>query len=317
MREITYAEAAAEALREEFRRDDRTVHLSTDAPLSLQKEFGPSRVRATPISETAFVGAAIGLAGSGFRPVVNVRMATFMFVAMDQFINQAAKITYMFGGQARFPILYRVTIGAGMSMAAQHSINPYSIFMNIPGLKLVIPSTPYDVKGLLKAAIRDNNPVLSFEHMALAQVKGDVPDDEYTVPFGQAALRRQGTDVTVVALANMAQVALEAARELEREGISLEVIDPRTLVPMDKTAIRDSVSKTGRLVVADEACQTCSAAAEIISVAMEDRQTFAHLKAAPVRVCAPDVPIPYSPPMEKFVLPDKQKVVAAVREALK
>lgn len=317
MREITYIEAAAEAIREEFLRDDRTVHLSTDAPLQLQKEFGPSRVRATPISETAFVGAAIGLAGSGFRPVVNVRMATFMFVAMDQFINQAAKITYMFGGQARFPILYRVTIGAGMSMAAQHSINPYSIFMNIPGLKLIIPSTPYDVKGLLKAAIRDNNPVLSFEHMALAQVKGGVPDEEYTVPFGKAAVRRQGADVTVVALANMVHVALEAARELEGEGISAEVIDPRTLVPMDKAAIRDSARKTGRLVVVDEACQTCSAAAEIVSVATEDRQTFARLKAAPVRVCAPDVPIPYSPPMEQFVLPDKQKVIAAVREALK
>ncbi|MBI4287676.1 MAG: alpha-ketoacid dehydrogenase subunit beta [Chloroflexi bacterium] len=317
MREITYAEAAAEALREEFRRDDRTVHLSTDAPLQLQKEFGRDRVRVTPISESAFVGAAIGLAGSGFRPVVNIRMATFMFVAMDQFINQAAKITYMFGGQARFPIVYRVSVGAGMSMAAQHSISPYSMFMNIPGIKLIIPSTPYDMKGLLKTAIRDNNPVLSFEHTALGQVKGEAPEEEYTIPFGKAALRRQGSDVTVVALANMVHVALEAARELEKEGVSVEVIDPRTLVPLDKASIRESVARTGRLVVVDEACQTGGAAAEIASVVVEDSQTFKRLRSAPVRVCAPDVPIPYSPPMEKFVLPDKQRVMAAVKEALK
>ena len=316
MREITYVEAANEALHEEFRRDARTVHLSTDAPLLLQKEFGANRVRVTPISESAFVGAAIGLAGSGFRPVVNIRMATFMFVAMDQFINQAAKITYMFGGQARFPIVYRVTVGAGMSMAAQHSISPYSMFMNIPGIKVILPSTPYDVKGLLKTAIRDDNPVLSFEHAALGQVRGEVPEGEYTVPFGKAVIRRQGKDVTVVALANMVHVALDAAGELERDGISVEVVDPRTLAPLDKTAIRESAAKTGRLVVVDEACRTCGAAAEITSAVVEDTPTFKRLKSAPVRVCAPDVPIPYSPPMEKFVLPDKQRVMAAVRAVI-
>jgi acetoin:2,6-dichlorophenolindophenol oxidoreductase subunit beta len=316
MREISYNQAANEALREEFLRDDRLVHLSTDAPIELQKEFGTSRVRATPISESAFVGAAIGLAGSGYRPVVNIRMATFMFVAMDQFINQAAKITYMFGGQARFPIVYRVMIGAGVSMAAQHSINPYSIFMNIPGIKLILPATPYDMKGLLKAAIRDDNPVLSFEHRSLFPVKGVVPDGDYIVPFGKAEVRRQGTDVTVVALANMLHVALDVAGEVEKTGVSIEVLDLRTLVPMDKVAIRASVAKTGRLVVVDEACETASAAAEIISVAVEDTATFKRLKSQPVRVCAPDVPIPYSPPMERFVIPDKEKVIAAVRRVL-
>mgnify|MGYP001559131493 FL=1 len=316
MREITYNQAANEALREEFLRDDKVLHLSTDVPSSLLKEFGPARVRATPISESAFVGAAIGLAGSGFKPVVNIRMATFMFVAMDQFINQAAKITYMFGGQARFPIVYRVTVGGGMSMAAQHSINPYSIFMNIPGIKLILPATPYDMKGLLKAAIRDGNPVLSFEHRALAMIKGEVPQEEYTVPFGKAEVRRQGKDVTVVALSNMLYAALEAAREMEKANVSVEVIDLRTLVPMDKEAIRASVAKTGRLVVVDEACQTAGAAAEIISVAVEDARTFKRLKAQPLRVCAPDVPIPYSPPMEKFVLPDKEKILAAVKKVM-
>lgn len=315
-RELTYFEAANEALNEEFLRDDRTVHLSADLPVQLQKRFGADRVRATPISESAFVGAGIGLAGSGFRPVVNLRMAAFMFVAMDQFINQAAKISYMFGGQARFPIVYRATIGAGMSMAAQHSINPYSMFMNIPGIKIILPTTPYDMKGLLKTAIRDDNPVLSFEHWALARVKGPVPEEEYTVPFGKAEVRREGTDVTVVALAHMLYAALEAAQEMEKAGISVEVIDPRTLIPMDKAAIRASVAKTGRLVVVDEGCQTAGAAAEIISLAVEDAETFSRLKAQPLRVCSPDVPIPYSPPMEKYVLPNKEKVLAALNQAL-
>ncbi|MBI2910131.1 MAG: alpha-ketoacid dehydrogenase subunit beta [Chloroflexi bacterium] len=316
-REITYAEAANEALQEEFLRDDRLVHLSTDAPGDLQKRFGSDRVRTTPISESAYVGAAIGLAGSGFRPIVNVRWSTFMFVAMDQFINQAAKITYMCGGQARFPIVYRLWVGGGMSMAAQHSMSPYAMFMNIPGLKVILPATPYDMKGLLKAAIRDNNPVLSFEHWALSKIKGPVPEEEYTVPFGNVEVKRQGTDVTVVALSHMLYAALEAAQELGKEGISVEVLDPRTLIPMDKASIRASVAKTGRLVVIDEACQTAGAAAEVISVVVEDAPTFKRLKAPPLRVCAPDVPIPYSPPMEKFVLPNKEKVLAAVRKVLR
>ncbi len=316
MRQITYAEAATEALHEEFRRDEKTVHMSTDIPIELREEFGEARVRATPIAESSFVGAAIGLAGCGFRPVVNIRMATFGFVAMDQFVNQAAKITYMFGGQARFPIVYRMTVGAGGSMAAQHSINPYPMYMNVPGLKITLPSTPYDIKGLLKTAIRDDNPVLFLEHMTLAGLTGEVPEEEYTIPFGQAVVRRKGTDVTVVALSRMVHEALSVAEELEGQGISVEVIDPRTLVPLDRQAIIASVAKTGRLVVVDESCRTCGAAAEIISLVVEDSTTFGYLKSPPKRVCSLDVPIPFSSPMEKYVMPDRNKIIAAIKEVM-
>jgi pyruvate/2-oxoglutarate/acetoin dehydrogenase E1 component len=316
MRKITYDQAASEALMEEFRRDPKTVHLSTDIPPDLRKEFGEDRIRQTPIAEASFVGAAIGLAGSGFRPVVNVRMATFGFVAMDQFINQAAKITYMFGGQARFPIVYRMTVGASKSFAAQHSISPYSMYMNVPGLKIILPATPYDIKGLLKTAIRDNSPVICFEHMALGAMEGEVPEDEYTLPFGQAVIRREGTDVTVVALAKMVHDALAVAEEMAREGISVEVIDPRTLNPLDKQTIKDSVARTGRLVVVDEACITAGAAAEFTAFVVEDEQVFRRLKSSPKRVCGRDVPIPYSPPMERYALPDRARIKAAIREAL-
>ena len=316
MRRITYREAAMEALMEEFRRDEKVVHLATDIPVPLREEFGEDRVRATPISESAFVGATIGLAGSGFRPIADIRMATFGFVAMDQMMNQAAKITYMFGGQASFPILYRMTIGVGMSMAAQHSINPYPMYMNIPGLKIILPSTPYDVKGLLKTAIRDNNPVISFEHMALAEVTGEVPREKYTIPLGRSVVRRKGMDVTVVGLAFMVHLCLEIADEMEKEGISVEVIDPLTLFPLDRAAIRDSVSRTGRLVVVDEACRTCGTAGEIISSIVEDANVFRNLKAPPKRVCGLDVPVPFSPPMEKYVVPDKEKIGSAIRAVM-
>ena len=316
MRKISYDQAASEALLEEFRRDEKTVYLSTDIPPDLRKEFGEARIRQTPISESSFVGAAIGLAGSGFRPVVNVRMATFGFVAMDQFINQAAKITYMFGGQTRFPILYRMTVGASKSFAAQHSISPYSMYMNVPGLKIILPATPYDIKGLLKTAIRDDNPVICFEHMALGQMEGEVPENEYTIPFGQAVIRQEGTDVTVVALAKMMHDALAVAEEMKKEGISLEVIDPCTLNPLDRETIRASVAKTGRLVVADEACITCSVAAEITALVVEDEKVFKCLKSAPKRVCGLDVPIPYSPPMERYALPDREQIKSAVREVM-
>ena len=317
MRKITYADAAEEALIEEFRRDDKTLHLATDMEQTLLKLFGPDRIKQLPIAEASFVGAAIGLAGSGFRPVVNVRMATFAFVAMDQFVNQAAKITYMFGGQRKFPILYRMTVGASKSFAAQHSISPYSMYMNVPGLKLIIPSTPYDVKGLLKTAIRDKNPVISFEHMGLGDMVGEVPEGEYTIPFGQAAVRKEGKDVTVVALAKMMYESLAVADELARQGISVEVIDPRTLVPMDMDAIRKSVVKTGRLVVVDEACLTCSAASEITARIVEDPDIFKLLKAAPQRVGALDIPLPYSPPMEKYVLPSREKIKQAIIKTMR
>jgi pyruvate/2-oxoglutarate/acetoin dehydrogenase E1 component len=316
VRKISYQQAALEALQEEFRRDGRTLYMSEHVNEPLRQEFGEARVRETPISESAFVGAGVGLAGSGFRPVVDIGMATFGFVAMDQMVNQAAKITYMFGGQAKFPILYRMTVGTGLSMAAQHCISPYPMYMNAPGLKIILPSTPYDIKGLLKAAIRDNNPVVSFEHMALGDTVGEVPDEEYSIPLGKADVKREGCDVTVVALARMVHVALDAAEELERDGISVEVVDPRTLVPLDRVALRASVAKTGRLVVMDEACQTCGAAAEILSLVVEDADTYGSLKSSPKRVCAPDIPVPFSPPMEQFVAPDRGKLIAAVRQVM-
>jgi pyruvate/2-oxoglutarate/acetoin dehydrogenase E1 component len=317
MREITYDQAALEAIQEEFRRNPRTVHMSTDLPAELQREFGPDRIRVTPIAENNFVGASIGLAGSGFRTVSNIRMATFGFVALDQMMNHAAKITYMFGGQAQFPVLYRMTVGAGFSGAAEHSISPYAMYMNAPGLKIILPTTPYDVKGLLKTALRDNNPVVSFEHFLLGKMKGAVPRKEYFIPFGQACIRRKGSHVTVVALAKMVYTALEVADELAEEGISVEVIDPRTLVPLDRDAIIKSARKTGRLVVIDEACQTCGAAAEIVALVSSDKTTFSKLKSAPARVCGLDIPIPFSPPMEKFAIPDKMKLTKAIRGVMR
>jgi pyruvate dehydrogenase E1 component beta subunit len=316
MREITFEQAATEAIQEEFRRNPRTVHLSTDLAADLQREFGDERIRVTPIAENNFVGASIGLAGSGFRTVANLRMATFGFVAMDQMMNHAAKITYMFGGQAKFPVLIRMTVGAGFSGAAEHSISPYAMFMNVPGLKIILPTTPYDVKGLLKTALRENNPVISFEHFLLGRTTGVVPEEEYLVPFGQAAIRKHGNDVTVVALAKMAHEALSVAEDLAGQSISVEVIDPRTLIPMDKETILESVRKTGRLVVVDEACQTCSAAAEIIAFVTSDPSAFRELKSAPARVCGLDVPVPFSPPMEKFAIPDKEKIAKAIRSVL-
>jgi pyruvate/2-oxoglutarate/acetoin dehydrogenase E1 component len=313
MRQITFEQATMEAIQEEFRRNPKSVYVATDLIQELQSEFGEARVRVTPIAESSFVGAAIGLAGSGFRVVANIRMATFGFVATDQIVNHAAKITYMFGGQAKFPILYRMTVGAGGSAAAEHSISPYSMYMNVPGLKIILPTTAYDAKGLFKTAFKDNNPVISFEHMLLGGVKGEVPEEEYFIPFGEACIRKRGNDVTVVALAKMVNESLAAADELENEGISLEIIDPRTLVPLDVDTIRKSVAKTGHLVVVDEACPTCGAAAEIISQVVEDKETFAKLKARPVRVCGLNIPIPFSPPMEQYALPDKQKIMQAVK----
>ena len=316
MREITYDQAAGEAIRETFRSNPRTVYVGTDPVLDMQKEFGKDRVRLTPIAENSFVGAAIGLAGSGFRTVVNIRMATFGFVAMDQMINHAAKITYMFGGQAKIPILIRMTVGAGFYGAAEHSISPYSMFMNAPGLKILLPSTPYDVKGLLKTALMENNPVISFEPFMLGKTKGEVPEEEYAIPFGKAVIRRKGTDLTIVALGRMVSEALAAADDLAKGGLSAEVIDPRTLVPMDTASILRSVRKTGRLAVVDEACQTCGTAAEILAQVTSDKNTFSKLKTAPVRVCGLDVPMPFSPPLEQFVIPNKARILKAAKGLL-
>ena len=316
MRELTYNEAALEAIAEEMRRDPKIFYMSTDALPPLLKEFGTQRIRATPITEAALTGMSIGAAGCGFRPIVDWRQVTFCFVAMDQIVNQAAKIHYMFGGQVTFPILYRAAVGGGGLVAAQHSQSPYSMFMNVAGLKMFLPSTPYDIKGLLKTAIRDNNPVISFESSRLMGLRGDVPEEEYLVPLGKADIKREGSDVTVVALAWMVHEALAAAESLRQEGISVEVIDPRTLVPMDRETIRASVQKTGRLVVADEAGPTAGASAEIIALVTEDRETFARLKAPVKRVCALQVPIPYSPVLESHVFPNREKIAAGVRAVM-
>ena len=316
MRKITFRQAIMEALREEFLRDEKTLYFATGGNPPLAEEFGDVRVRSTPISESGFVGASVGLAGSGFRPVVDIGMATFGFVAMDQMVNQAAKITYMFGGQATFPIVFRMSVGSGLSMAAQHAISPYPMYMNTPGLKIILPSTPRDVKGLLKTAIRDNNPVVFFEHSALGQIEGEVPDEEYTIPLGEAEIKREGKDVTIVALARMVHLSLAVAEEMSKEGISCEVLDPRSLVPLDRASIRRSVSKTGRLVVVDEACATCGAASEIIALVVEDRGAYGSLKAHPRRLCGADVPIPFSPPLEAAIAPDRGKLILAVREVM-
>jgi pyruvate/2-oxoglutarate/acetoin dehydrogenase E1 component len=316
MRELTYNEAALEAIAEEMRRDPKIFYMSTDALPPLLKEFGPQRVRATPITEAALTGMSIGAAGSGFRPIVDWRQVTFCFVAMDQIVNQAAKIHYMFGGQVTFPILYRAAVGGGTQVAAQHSQSPYSMFMNVAGLKMFLPSTPYDMKGLLKTAIRDNNPVISFESSRLMGRKGPVPDEDYAIPFGQADVKREGSDVTVVALAWLVHEALAAADELAKEGISVEVVDPRTLVPLDRETIRRSVQKTRRLVIADEAGPTAGFSAEIAAIATEDAATFARLKAPVKRVCALPVPIPYSPILESAVFPDRHRITAGIREVL-
>jgi pyruvate/2-oxoglutarate/acetoin dehydrogenase E1 component len=316
MRELSYSEAALEAVAEEMRRDPKIFYMSTDAIGALTREFGPERMRATPITEAAFTGIGIGAAGCGFRPIVDWRQVTFCFVAMDQIVNQAAKIHYMFGGQVTFPLLFRASVGGGGQVAAQHSQSPYSMFMNVAGLKMFLPSTPYDMKGLMKTAIRDNNPVISFESSRLMGRKGPVPEDDYAIPLGVADVKREGRDVTIVALAWLVHEALAAAEELARQGVSVEVVDPRTLVPLDRDTIRASVQKTGRLVIADEAGPTAGFSAEIAAIVTEDAATFARLKAPVKRVCALQVPIPYSPILESAVFPDRHRIIAGVREVM-
>ena len=317
MREISFTQALDEAVAEEMRRDKRVITLGTDVTGNPVKEFGAQRVRFTPISESALTGMGLGAAGCGYRPIVNWRMVTFSFVAMDQIVNQASKIRYMFGGQADFPVTYRCSTGGGMGLAAQHSQSPYSMWMHIAGLKIILPATPADAKGLLKSAIRDNNPVVSFECSRLNAVTGPVPDGDHLVPLGKAEVKRSGSDVTVVALAFYVQEALAVAAELAGAGISVEVVDPRTLVPLDVETLRASVRKTGRLVIVDEAPPTCSAAAEIAAMVVEDTPTFRALKAPVQRVCAAPVPVPYSPTLEKAALPDRAAITAAIHRVLK
>jgi pyruvate dehydrogenase E1 component beta subunit len=331
-RELSYREAINEALRLEMRRDPRVIlmgedvtgasHSSDPAQLDawggvlgvtkgLVHEFGRERVRDTPITESAFVGAGVGAAATGMRPVVELMFIGFLGVCLDQITNQAAKMRYMFGGKARIPLVIRTMIGAGFRAAAQHSDSMYSTFVHFPGLKVVAPATPADAKGLLAAAIRDDDPVIFCEHKLLYDVKGEVPEGEYVVPLGQADVKRSGSDVTIVAISRMVHVALDAAEQLAREGISAEVVDPRTLSPLDEDALLESIRKTGRLVVVDEDNPRCSVATDIASLAATRVLDYLN---APVRlVTAPHTPVPFSPSLEDFYVPTPQRVVEAAR----
>jgi len=313
---LSFANALETAMSEEMRRDDRVYTMSTAPSPGLLKEYGESRVRRMPISEATMTGIAVGSAGCGFRPVVHWRSVTFAFMAFDQVVNQACKIRYMFGGQRDFPIVFRASYLNGTRSAAQHSQTGYALYAHLAGLKVLLPSGAADARGLLKSAIRDNNPVVVFEPGRIDPMVEDVPEGDGLVPIGVASVKRPGTDVTVVALGYMVYAALAAAEELAKEGVSVEVVDPRTLVPLDTATIRQSVQKTGRLVVVDESAPTCSMASEIAAVAAEDWDTCRQLKAPIRRVTTAAVPIPFSPPLEDFVLPDQGNIVQAIRESL-
>ena len=323
MREVSFREALSEALQEEMRRDSRVFVMGEEVGLlggafrvtkGLRAEFGEERVRDTPISEAAIVGAALGAALRGMRPVAEIMYIDFLTVAMDQVINQAAKMRYMSGGAFSVPLVIRTTIGAGTSSAAQHSQNLQALFLQVPGLKIAVPSCPRDAKGLLKSAIRGEDPVLFVEHQRLYPAKGPVPDADETIPLGKADVKRRGRDVTVVATLAMVPLALEAARQLAAEGIECEVVDPRTLVPLDRATILESVRRTGRLVAVSEGPRTGGEAAEIAALAGEG--AFASLKAPVRRVAALDVPIPFAPHLERAVLPGLADLLAAVRETV-
>ncbi|MFN8525966.1 MAG: transketolase C-terminal domain-containing protein [Chloroflexota bacterium] len=316
MPRMSFAAALEDAMTEEMRRDARVYTMATAPSPGLLAEFGEMRVRRTPISEATLTGMAVGSAGSGFRPVVNWRSVTFSFMAFDQVVNQACKIRYMFGGQRDFPIVFRTSYLNGTRSAAQHSQTGYALYSHLAGLKVVLPSGASDAKGLLKSAIRDDNPVVCFEPGRIDPIEEDVPDGDHLVPIGVADVKRPGTDVTVVALGFMVHESLAAAEELAREGISVEVVDPRTLVPLDVEAIRASVRKTGRLIVVDESAPVCSMASEIAAVTVEDWDTCRALKAPVQRLCTAAVPIPYSPVLEDFVLPDRARVAGAIRAML-
>jgi pyruvate dehydrogenase E1 component beta subunit len=279
-------------------------------------EFGPTRIRDLPLSEAGFVGAAVGAALTGLRPIVDMTVASFMYVAMDQFVNQVAKNRYMFGGQASIPVTFRAAMFYRHSKGAHHSDRPYPMFMNVPGLKIVLPSTPADAKGLLKSAVREPDPVICFEDGNLWGQRGLVAEgDDALVPLGVADVKREGNDVTVVALASGVRYALAAAERLSREGISIEVVDPRTLVPMDWGTILESVRKTSRLVVVDPAARTCGAAAEIAATVAEE--CFGCLRAPVVRVTSPDIPVPFAPALEEGLYPDEASIAAAVEDVLR
>jgi pyruvate dehydrogenase E1 component beta subunit len=321
MRKISFGEALREALQEEMRRDETVFVLGEDIALhggdfgvtkGLLDEFGEKRVRDTPISETAIIGLSLGAASVGMRPVAEIMFSDFLGVCMDQILNQVSKMRYMSGGQVKTPVVIRTAFGAGISAGPQHSQSPEAFFVHIPGLQVVMPSTPYDAKGLLKTAIRNDNAVIFFEHKLLYGVKGDVPEQEYLIGFGEADIKRNGTDVTIVATGLMVKEALAAAETLEKDGLTAEVIDPRTLVPLDEKALINSVKKTGRAVVVHEAWKRSGFGAEIAAMIMEEAMDY--LDAPVKRVGGLNVPTPFSPALEKYVVPNENDIVKAVKE---
>lgn len=316
---LSYMEAIVEAQREEMLRDERVILIGEDISCyggtGLFDSFDETRLWNTPISENGLTGMGIGAALTGLRPIVDLTIASFVYLASDQIINQASKLRYMTAGQLQVPIVFRASMFHNISMAAQHSDRPYTLFMNTPGLKILIPSTPADMKGLMKSAVRDDDPVLVFEDVNLWATKDSVPTDpDYLVPIGKADIKQAGSDVTIVSIGSCLSKALAAAKALTKEGISAEVIDPRTLVPLDKETIIKSVVKTGRLVIADNAHRTGSAASEIAAVIGEE--AFESLKKPIQRVTTPDVHIPFSPVMEKPLYPNKDSIYDAVKRIL-
>jgi pyruvate dehydrogenase E1 component beta subunit len=319
-RELTLGEAVREALAEEMRRDPRVFICGEDIAEAgtvykvlsgLVEEFGAERVLDTPISEAGFTGMAVGAAMTGMRPVVDIMFGDFSTLVMDQMVNQAAKIHYMSGGKWKVPMVMRATLGATRRSAAQHSQSLHAWFCHIPGLKVVLPSTPYDAKGLMKTAIRDDNPVVFFEDKMMYKMKGPVPPEDYTIPFGVADIKRAGTDITIVATSSMVQVALGAAKLLEEAGISAEVIDPRTVWPLDEKTLVESVKKTSRAIVVDEGYERYGVTAEIASVIAQG--AFFNLEAPVKRMGAMHVPIPFSPPLEDVTVPTEQSVFEAAK----
>ena len=322
-REISYVEATVEALREEMRRDPTIIYLGEGIgprggnfkqTKGLHAEFGGDRVRDTPISELGFTGVGVGAAMAGFHPIVDLMFADFLAEAMSQIVHQAAKIYYISGGRIPVPLVIRTAFGERRSAGAHHSSSLYPWFMHQPGLKVVIPSNPADARGLWKAALRERCPVMIFEHKGLYNTKGLVSSGDGIVPLGKAAVVRAGTDVTVVATGNMVQKSMQAAARLEKEGISTELIDPRTLVPLDEQAILDSVEKTGRLVVADEAFGTCGVGAEIAAIVAQ--RGFDSLDAPILRVAMAQTPHPFSPPLQEAVIPGVNDIAAAIRTSM-
>ncbi|MDR3221426.1 MAG: alpha-ketoacid dehydrogenase subunit beta [Candidatus Accumulibacter sp.] len=323
MQQLTLGQAVNQALREEMRRDER-IFLAGEgigrgilsdprmATHGLLEEFGPRRVKDTPVSEAAIAGLAVGASAMGLLPVVEIMFNPFFTIAADQIVNHAAKLRYLSGGKSKFPLVIRVKTGAGFGAGCQHSHNLEAWVAHVPGLKVVMPGTPADAKGLLKSAIRDENPVIFFEDLLLNFIPGPVPEGDYTTPIGSADIKKAGQDVTVVTWSKMLGVALKAAAQLEQEGIRVEIVDLRTLTPLDEATVLASVRKTGRLAVLHEATRTGGFGGEIAALAAE--KAFAALKAPIKRVTAPDIPVPFSKPLEEFFIPNENKLIQAVKE---